>query len=197
MVRIGVDCDGVLADFNRAYMDLCVTTTGRNLFPPNYAPHTWSYPEAAGYTADEISRVWAGIKLDPEFWLSLYPMAGAHAAMDELVMRSRWGNDVYFVTARPGISAKDQTERWLRSACGGAMTPTVLISSDKAMCAIALNLDHYIDDRWENALDVAQTHTRSYLLTQPWNTEFNAEEGGITRVDTLADFFTALGELTP
>lgn len=192
-----MDVDGVLADFNTAYMLRIASCTGRNLFPPRYQPHTWDYPVTFGYSRSEIRRVWLNIGADPEFWSNLHPFAGTHAAMDELVLRSRWGSDVYFITARPGATTKDQTERWLRGACAGAMVPTVLLSSHKGLCATALSLDHYIDDRWENALEVATTKTKSYLLTQPWNTEYDAAPAGITRVATLADFFVALGPVTP
>jgi hypothetical protein len=58
------------------------------------------------------------------------------------------------------------------------------------MCARALNLTHYIDDRWENVVDVRQYNptTEVFLLTQPWNVNNDAVAQGVQRVSSVMEF---------
>lgn len=180
-LRIGIDVDGVLADFNRAFIDYIPRVTGRDLFPTGYVPTTWNYPEALGYTGAEVSKVWEGIKADDSFWrfLPAYP-----DTVRMLSFLAATTHDIYFITNRPGRTAKTQTERWLQIH-GFDRPPTVLISSHKGDCAFALLLDLYLDDRDENCLEVfEESDTNGYMLAQPWNTKYPR----IPRLDALTDF---------
>ncbi len=191
-MRIGIDVDGVLADFNTAFILRVIKETGKDLFPrrPFDIP-TWNYPESYGYTNDEVHAVWTAIKADPQFWLNLPPYADTLQSLSVLSQKSHEGNDLYFVTSRPGINAKSQTEKWLREN-GFKDRPTVLISSEKGLCAEALNLDAYIDDRDLNVRDVSDArgqNTKTFLLDRPWNRGFSLEKHFITRIATLSEMF--------
>lgn len=185
---LGIDCDGVLADFNSAFINRVVHVTGKDLFPPRpFDIPTWNYPEAYGYTKEEVSAVWEDIKADHYFWSSLPAYPGTLEALSSLEHRQYGGDEIYFVTARPGIDAKGQTERWLQ--CNGFYKPTVLISSAKGMCAQALKMDRYLDDRWENVVDVAKTpETYAYMMARPWNRGKDYHLHGITVVSTVHAF---------
>src|SRR3990167_5176986 len=156
VLRLGIDLDGCLADFNRAFILRLIKETGINHFPVDgsLTLDVWDYPRKYGYTHDQVSATWASIKADSSFWSSLpeYPTTGHDLYC--LVQRMEKGDDVYFVTARVGATAKAQTEQWLEHRMG--FTPTVLISSDKGLVAKALGLDAYIDDRWSNATEVLE-----------------------------------------
>lgn len=191
-MRLGLDLDGVLCDFNKAFIQRVIGVTNRDLFPlrPFNIP-CWDYPQFYKYTAEEVSAVWEHIKQDPDFWRGLggYPETG-----NLLYLLRHWRrdvHDVYFITSRPGQSAKWQTEGWLRAY--GYDSPTVLISSAKGACAKALKLDLYIDDRWENCVDTAP-HCKTYLLTQPWNVEQakGALAHGIVVIRSLEEFIDVL-----
>ena len=190
-MRIGCDVDGVLADFNRAFIERVALVTRRDLFPPRpFEISTWNYPESYGYTSKEVSMVWAGIKRDPIFWSSLSAYSGTFDAISLLRLRE-WtrGDEVYFITARPGYRPKFQTELWLRANSGDpTWTPTVLISSDKAGCAGALRLDKYIDDRIENVVSVAPL-CQTYLMDRPWTRALDEKQFGITRVTSVGEMF--------
>lgn len=195
---IGLDIDGCLADFNTSFINRVIQVTGKDLFPPRpFDIPTWDYPQHYGYREGEVSAVWENIKVDVNFWFGL---SGYPDADDALEMIShRTADDIYFITSRPGKEAKEQTEMWLMDY--GVDNPTVLISSQKGLCAAALRLDAYIDDRWENVVDVSQwgkLRTKTFLLDRPWN-HVNTHDGndmcanyGITRVTSVLDFLHAL-----
>jgi uncharacterized HAD superfamily protein len=188
---IGVDVDGVLADFNTAFIDLVVHLTERDLFPKRpFDIPTWNYPEHYGYTAAELSAVWEEIKSNDWFWAKLPSYPDVVRSMLYLTACQRQGDDVYFITSRPGLCAKRQTESWIWERAG--YRPTVLISSHKGLCANALELDAYIDDRWENVYDVATVRRdmRVVLLNRPWNAVYGTghTDNPIVRVDHLEGF---------
>lgn len=196
-MRLGIDVDGVLADFNTAFIDRVIAVTGRDLFPPRpFDIPTWNYPEHYGYTADETTTIWESIKADDAFWALLPEYADTRDLLERL-WSMRWDHDIYFITARPGVQAKQQTEHWLHH--GGYDNPTVLITSHKGLAAQTLGLHAYVDDRWENALDAAGVHwkgeapkTRSFLLTRPWNAANDCAGTAVTRVHSVAAFLDAV-----
>jgi hypothetical protein len=215
-MNIGVDVDGVFADFNSACIETCIKVTGKDLFPPRpFDIPTWHYPQHYGYSAEEMDfekgPVWGAIKSNPTFWQTLPEYADTREALAYLDKLRRAGHDIYFVTNRYGIKCKLQTERWLRRH--GFADPTVLVTGDKRRIAQALKLDAYVDDRWENAVDVAGEYkqdtlvsaskwvpstTQSFLLVRPWNrrqtdrTDSHVALYGIKEVTTVVGFADSL-----
>jgi hypothetical protein len=187
-LRLGVDVDGILADFNPAYKKLIEENSPIRL--PDISdtyPNTWSYEKAAGCSPTDINKVWTIIKSSDEFWENLTAYQDAEEFLDnlwKLVEEKPW-IDVYFITSRPGQTAKTQTEGWLNSHM--FYNPTVLISSDKELCASALNLTHYIDDKNENCTEVRDyaLNTKCYMLARPWN----QPQDGIPRLKALNEFY--------
>ena len=169
--RIGVDVDGVLADFNTAFVALILQVTGKVVPLP---PLTWHY-HLEHITKEEHNAVWEVIN-DPgaEFLLNMDPLG------DPLYLRSvladlhyAWGADLYFITSRPGREAKRHTEMWLQDHLD-VKHPTVLIDKGgKGPIARGLNLTHFIDDRPENIEDVAHwsPSTRVFLFDAPYNAD--------------------------
>ncbi len=186
MIRLGVDIDGVLADFNTAFIQRVIDINGKDLFPPRpFDIPIWDYPQHYGYTQQETSDAWSSIIRDSKFWQNLPPYADTIESLARLSTTVIAGHDVYFITSRPGVLAKLQTERWLKRH-GFLLTPTVLISSMKGKCVSALQLDKYVDDRWENVIDVATTTgAEVYLLDRPWN-QRPLTPSGINRITTLS-----------
>lgn len=177
-MRIGVDVDGVLADFNRAYIPRIISVTGINNFPLDGSGavlDVWNYPKKYGYTNKQISTVWDSIRADSTFWLSLEEFPTTGHDLYYLTQQMTEGHDVYFITARVGPTAKRQTEQWLESRLGAPAT--VLISNEKGLMAAGLELDAYIDDKWENVVDVHQQYggTATFLMRRPWNAKLHRE----------------------
>ena len=189
-MRVGVDIDGVLADFNTRFIEEVIATTGKDLFPPRpFDIPTWDYPQHYGYTREEVHAVWERLKANRAFWMTLPPYLGAMNLIEWLRETSQQGHfDLYFITSRPGEMAKYQTEVWL-AVHGGDITwtPTVLISSEKGKCADALRLTHYLDDKWENCHDVeAHTTATVFMLDQPWNQR--PAPGAVKVIEDISEF---------
>lgn len=187
-MRIGIDCDGVLCDFNTSFITRIIEVTGRDLFPLRpFDIKEWDYPQSHGYTNKEINRVWESIKLDCRFWQLLPTYPDTFRSLDLLVVRAVV-DDIYFITSRPGVLAKQQTENWLRAY--GFPKSTVLISSEKDLCAKALKLDAYVDDKIENCRAVVafSPKTKTFLLSRPWN-QLYVE---VPRVSSIEEFLRAL-----
>ena len=190
-MRIGVDIDGVLANFNDSFISTIIEVTGRDLFPERpFDIPTWYYPEFYGYTKEEmdfvIGSVWKAVKANETFWQNLKPYPTTLNDLRYLVEREDSGDEVYYITDRAGITPKFQTEMWFLGQDGTDVVPTVLISGMKGLCAKALKLDVYIDDKWENILNVIEMspNTRVFILDRPWNRGHDDVEAqyGIERV---------------
>ena len=196
-MKLAFDIDGIFADFNTSMIDRTIKVTGRDLFPERpFDIPCWDYPQHYGYTEAEVSAVWNDIVKDNKFWQMLFPYDGTIVFLDELRGRALANHDdVYFITSRPGIDAKRQTERWLR-ACGWSDTPTVLISSRKGHACRAVDADFYIDDKPDNLFDVRceTPKTVTMLLNQPWNVKA-ATLLGVTRCSTLMETLPVIDSL--
>jgi uncharacterized HAD superfamily protein len=185
--RIGLDLDGVLVNFYDAYEGAIRRETGRDLFPTRAKdeyPPTWDWPEYHGYSQAEIRDVWQAIHADPEFWYRLEPLPDWHVAYQ--LIRANV-HDVYFITARPTESALAETQRWLAVHGGTSTSATTLISPHKGLCAKALDLDIYVDDRIENILDVWSHSpvTRAYLIDRPYNQSVRQVRRAVSLRDIL------------
>lgn len=170
-MRIGLDVDGVLANFFRAYEDHIINATGKNLFGsqryPAALPQVWDWPQTFGYTAAEISEVWKHIRANADFYRQLESLPGVLAARQLTSDR----HDIYFITDRNGPNAQRETQIWL--SLRGFRNPSVLLAkTGKGDIARALDLELYIDDKVENILDVQEKapKCRSYLAPlYPYN----------------------------
>lgn len=169
------DIDGVLADFNNAYRDIILELTGLELPPiTNDYPTKWNYHEDVFITKKDLNKVWNYIKTT-SFWEKLKPYPECREALIGIKEQRLNGDDIYFITSRPGRYAKRQTERWLQSQ--GFSDPTVLISSNKGPVCAGLGVDVFIDDKPENCEEVALACPNSdvFLLDRPYNRAFTQE----------------------
>lgn len=181
---IGLDIDGVLGNFNSTYIELLVKLTGKDLFQPKpFEITTWFYPEAAGYTKAEIAAAWKHIEVDENFWVQLQPYPDAQQFLEDLWEVEH--QNVYFITHRPGPTAKVQTEFWLRRLLGWDL-PTVLVTGAKGSVCKDLGVTHYLDDKTENCLGVQAwaPQTKGYMLARGWNYAIP----GVPRIPSLQTF---------
>ena len=168
MARVAIDCDGVLADFVRAFNVIVG-------LPPEFEPDNWDYRGVL--TKKEIEAGFYRAKRIPNWFTTLEPHR------ENVAQLVRWlgatkGHDVWIVTSRfetSGMSAAWQTEWWAR-ACGikgyenylGVVT--VPLSEDKVDICSRLNVDWMVDDKIETIESFDRfPYFRAALMDRPWN----------------------------
>ena len=198
MRRIGCDVDGVLANFIDSYSRLIFIRTGK-IFPragDNF-PTEWYWERAAGIPPEIEDLIWEmDIKASDTFWERLGALPGAIAAIGCLNRLSKLGHDIFFITKRPGNTARIQTERWLHSH--GFDFPTVLRVEhvvDKIPLVGLLNIDLFIDDNpntveglakaVEDEFGVLSVGEHIYLKSAPYNRSLNRPD--VKRVSSVGE----------
>jgi uncharacterized HAD superfamily protein len=177
-MRIGIDLDGVLADFNTPFIALVEKHTGIKLPAPSATyPDVWDFHIAGGVTKAQASAMWEDIKTS-YFWAKQQPVPGALEALklvNALAQEPYFWN-VYFITSRHGERAKWMAEAWLCMA--GIDNPTVLIAHQKGGVVGGLELDAFIDDKPENIRDAyngtADGNIHLFLVDAPYNRRAHA-----------------------
>jgi uncharacterized HAD superfamily protein len=172
-LNIGIDLDGVLANFNDAYADILRTINPAITIPKSSStwPQHWGWDKHAGYTSKQINEAWEVVK-STTFWGTLHPLKGTLETLKELSVLRGIGHGIYFITSRPGRMAKYYSEIWL--GAHGMQNPTVIISNEKGSVAKGLDLNIFIDDKPENIIDVvtAAPKCKCYIINKPYNQTF-------------------------
>ena len=163
-LRLGIDLDGVLSSFNEAFIPFVKERTGVELPPlsENY-PDTWNYHTDAGVTPAQDAELWKAISESFNFWLRLKPLPESVELLKKLAVLETQ-HDYYFITSRPGATAKFQSEAWLVK---WFTLPTVLIAKAKGPIAKSLKLDLFIDDKPENCNEVVDATDGKCIVLMP------------------------------
>jgi hypothetical protein len=187
-LRLGIDVDGVLANFSKGYSELIIEQTGKNLFQEGDIenPPVWDWDLHRGYTKEEVSAAWKSITASPSFWAMLDPLPDAPEFLTWL-----WHSEheVYFITNRMGVQPQFQTATFLHQF--GYKLPSVVIATDKGQACAGLCIDVYLDDKAQNAMSVAQYGGAVSFLLKYRHNEFIHDdlykEAGLT-CDSLEQF---------
>lgn len=167
-LKIGLDVDGVLADFVGA---------GRKFFKAKYGKPDdslvqteWDF-DCLGISKAETDELWNHIHTTWNWWTTLDTIDGAYSL--------GWlcnNHTVYFITNRPtkctGLSIEEQTQDWLMDS-HYLECPTVIVCKNKGALASALDLDLFLDDNVPNVMDVSLTspRTTTFIKDAPYNQE--------------------------
>ena len=165
-MKVGLDLDGVLVDFDAGYREV-LHIVARKVIPPD-PPLVWDWPRDHGITAAQEQDAWHLIGQAPDFWATLPDYVTFTPKICQRLVKVATKHDVYFITDRPTRGAKQQTERWLRAH---GLPESVLITPRKGLAAEALGLNVFVDDKPANCFDV-RSHSpdaRVYLQYRAWN----------------------------
>lgn len=160
MFNIGLDIDGVLADFTLAW---------HKLYPEiSPTPSTWYFDNKIGERFKSMRE--AGT-LD-DFYLNIEPLLKPEDIPFE---------PHCYITSRP--VSKEISEQWL--AKHGFPRKKVIslnIASSKVAMAREVGVEIFIDDFYENFIELNNAGITTYLYTQPWNIMYDV---GHMRLNSL------------
>ena len=190
MLRLGIDVDGVVADFRSAFRALAERELG-------IAPRD----AESDLTKADIEQLWRAVAGKPNWWLDVPAYEPDQIGrLYSRVRQSRW--EVFFMTSRPpsaGDSVQLQTQVWLERY--GFFLPSVLTAPTGARGELArsLRLDLALDDRIVNCLEIisASNAKAVRVLRNPAepNARESAEARGVGVVSTFAEALEAIERL--
>jgi hypothetical protein len=125
-------------------------------------------------TSRQQTRLWQRVGETRNFWETLDEHEpGTVRRLQDLSYQLRW--EVLFVTQRPstaGRTAQVQTQRWLHKH-GFDLPAVYTTKGSRGHIASALTLDAHLDDRLENAVDIASDSRAWSILV--WRDETSFE----------------------
>lgn len=157
--KIGLDIDGVLADFVGAIN----TLNDRE----GHEPIDWNDPH--------VVERFKEVKRDEDFWLNLKPLVTPQDVPFE--------PHCYITSRSIDINV---TKRWLHTN-GFADAPvySIGVGESKVDTAIASGIDYFIDDYYKNFVELNQNKICTFLMNRSYNSKYNV---GYKRIKDFADF---------
>lgn len=191
MLRLGIDVDGVLADFRTAFRALAAKELG----------HRESAEVDQELSKKDVDRLWKAVATAPNWWGDLPPYEPDQLArLYSLARGGRW--EVFFMTSRPpssGDTVQLQTQVWLERY--GFYMPSVLTAPAGARGELArsLRIDVIVDDHLVNCMEIvgASNARVLHMARGPLDDERRqqAEARGVGVVNTLAAALDAIERL--
>jgi hypothetical protein len=191
-LRLGVDIDGVLADFRAAFRDAARECLRRDVAVD-------SEPDEAALSHSEIDRVWTHIGRSANWWMSVKAYEPDEIANLYALARSgKW--EICFLTKRPasaGDAVQFQTQWWLEQQ-GFYLPAVITVPGSRGDLANALRLDLVIDDQFVNCAEVIGAGpTKALLMLRDANPAMqkHAMDRGVGVVSSLAETIPILLQL--
>ena len=192
-LRIGIDIDGVLADFRTAFHEAAVRCLRHDV------DDTQDLETLTPLSAADVRRVWDYIAAAQNWWMEVPAYEPDQIARLYSLMRAG-GWEVFFMTKRPpsaGDSVQFQTQWWIERF--GFYLPAVMtVPGSRGDIANGLRLDLVIDDQLINCVEVISTAPTKAVLVQRTNDPLakqQASNRGIGVVSTLSEALTVMERL--
>ena len=192
-LRIGIDIDGVLADFRSAFHHTAVRLLRHDVEDGQ------DLEAVTPLSAGDVRRVWEHIAKAPNWWMEVPAYEPEQIARLYSLTRAR-GWEVFFMTKRPasaGDSVQFQTQWWIERF--GFYLPAVLtVPGSRGDVANGLRLDLVLDDQLINCVEVISTTPTKAVLVRRANDAAlrqQASNRGIGVVATLAEAITVIERL--
>lgn len=191
-LRLGVDIDGVLADFRAAFRDAARESLRRDIpLEPG--------SDGAALSHADIDRVWAHIARTPNWWMSVKAYEPSEIANLYAIARAgKW--EICFLTKRPasaGDAVQFQTQWWLEQQ-GFYLPAVITVPGSRGDLANALRLDLVVDDQFVNCAEVIGAGpTKALLMLREPSPAMrkHAIDRGVGVVSSLAEMVPILLQL--
>lgn len=157
--KIGLDIDGVLANFNKSLFEW----------------HNEEFSDSLHWNDPRVRVMFEGVKDNPDFWSSIEIMIKPEDIPFE---------PAAYVTARS--IDKSVTQAWLNN-CGFPMAPlhSLDVNESKLETIKGLNLDFFVDDKLETFKELNSNGICCFLMDAPYNRHIDV---GYKRIYNLKDF---------
>lgn len=170
MLRIGLDCDGVLSNFSEA-----IIAKAREMGLSEHFPQSWRWIDKWNFS-EKFSDVWTAHSKDPLFWLNIQPHAEAARDINFDVTA--------YITARP--VPPELTKAWL-DRWGFPDAPVLCVPPETSKVAAlrACGVELFCDDYEKNWVEINREEGLTcLLLSRPWNRNVDA---GALRIESLRE----------
>lgn len=198
--KIGVDLDGVVADFYKGF-----TTLARNKFGDHIELvcgikdkekfSTWKLEKIMNLTKEEVKEMMNYINNNPSFYESLGLLEANTWEQFKKLYCNRQDYEITFITSRKSsqnVSVREISKWWL--AKHGWENPSVIVTDEKGITCKLLGIEKFVDDSLKNCLDIhghCQDSCEVFILDYPHNRDHNIPEG-IKRIHSFEEFITKL-----
>jgi len=187
---VGLDIDGVVADFLNPFLLLLAKRLGNGPIEPDSITD-FKFEEHPLLNEKVVWECMESVSYDPHFWHSLSSLISTEE-WKRLEQLNREGQ-LAFITHRYVRETYDihrVTCDWLKFH--GISDPVVHFTQDqKAGLVRKLGIQLFVDDRYENCRDVAERTGAVVLMPQrPYNRSFDHPR--ITKIDQFSECFAHL-----
>jgi uncharacterized HAD superfamily protein len=161
--KIGLDIDGVLADFSASFIELAKKEgiNTNNSFDQSH----WNFPY-------EYNVLWNKIKNDKEFWLNIKPITTNLTFEPD-----------FYVTSRSIPSS--WTEEWISKNNLPCVPVYTTNGKSKVDILKQLKCDTFLDDCFSNFKELNQSGIRTFLMNQTYNIKHDVGYKRIYNVNSL------------
>jgi len=194
-MKIGIDIDEVVVEFVKGYIKILE----KNGISAEYnKTHSYNFWDCYPITREEAIN-FANELYDSEHFENMVLIEGAFGAINFLEKN----NEIFFITSRP-LSIKQKTLDFVKKHFPNSKIE-IVFSGDfhkingktKAEICKELGISVLIEDNKDYALDCAKKGTKVFLMSKPWNKNYESHENliKVTSWDEILEQFKLIGEL--
>ncbi|MFO7881224.1 MAG: hypothetical protein R6U52_01645 [Kosmotogaceae bacterium] len=183
-MRIMIDMDDVLTDFNKAFLQVAHEMYGT---PLKVEIKEWDFwKNVPDLSLEKEEKVWEKLTNTENFYETL-PLYATEEDLKRLAAILKEGkHDIYFITSRfpiKGRSVQAQTQRWLEKHLG--VSGAVIVSSNKGELCRVLGVEAAVDDAPHHINNLIDHGINTYILDWPYNRDIEHR----LRVKNIGEFF--------
>lgn len=174
MLNVYIDIDNIIADFEQAFRKLLNKRTGKSLVKEDIKE--FDFYKDFGITKEEERNIHKEFVANKGYE-KLKEIEGCKKGIRELGDISK----IYFITARPDILRKTTLE-WLKKSGIEVEEEQLVFTKNKADDRYVIDI--VVEDKWEDAIELANKGKYVILYDYPWNRKRD-ENGNITKHENI------------